>query len=95
MAGDVTERERSLLDDSSCEDPPGLRLSDFAGVRAKSLTRRGCRGTLEGDVGETASVSPELHRYDFEECELRSSGEAGWTKMKLLVLATGSDECDR
>ena len=104
VAGDVTDLVRSLQldDDSSCDEPPGLRASGLAGVSAKSLTRRGCRGTAEGDVGDVAPASLDPHRYAFESAKEEGwwwwwcwSGEAGWTKMKLLVLATGSDECDR
>jgi hypothetical protein len=100
VAGEVTDLTRSLLDDSSCEDPPGLTApgeSGLAGVNAKSLTRLGCLGTVEGEVGDgVPPPSPLCQTYDFEWAEEwePSSGEAGWTKMKLLELAMGSDECD-
>jgi len=85
-AGEVTDLVRSMFNPSSCDDPPGLVApfeSAFAGVRANSLTRLGCRGKADGEVGDVPPPSPppELQRYDLPEEELDacegSSGEAG------------------
>lgn len=80
----------SIGDNSSCDDGPSSFAAD-AGVNPKILVRRG-RG-MEISLGAPAPED-DVDNQGCGQLFAFASGDAAWTKMKLLVLGMASDEWD-